>query len=171
MMFCKEYNARTQDQPGMIIPVEITVYADKSFSFITKTPPASVLLLKAAGLEKGSGEPNKTKVGKITKDQLKKIAEYKMPDLNATDVDAAVAFFTSRGFADDSAQTVALTLLKQAKLENLKIFEILDGLKGATTTDISALVSEVLNNNRPSTSTLGYRQQISSVSKQRNVVP
>ena len=92
-------------------------------------------------------------------------------EFNATDVDAAVAFFTSRGFADDSAQTVALTLLKQAKLENLKIFEILDSLKGTTTTEISALVSEVLNNNRPSTSTLGYRQQISSVSKQRNVVP
>lgn len=89
----------------------------------------------------------------------------------ATDVDATVGFFTSRGFADDSAQTVALTLLKQAKLENLKIFEILDGLKNVTDTEINALVSEVLNNNRPATSTLGYRQQISTVSKQRNVVP
>jgi len=91
-------------------------------------------------------------------------------EFNATDVDAAIGFFTSRGFERDSAQTVALTLLKQAKLENLNIFEILDGLKNVDNTDISVLVSEVLNNNRPSTSTLGYRKQISTVSKQRNVI-
>lgn len=92
-------------------------------------------------------------------------------EFNAVDVDAAIGFFTSRGFEKDSAQTVALTLLKQAKLENLNIFEILDGLKNVDNTDISVLVSEVLNNNRPSTSTLGYRKQISTVSKQRNVIP
>lgn len=91
-------------------------------------------------------------------------------EFNAVDVDAAIGFFTSRGFEKDSAQTVALTLLKQAKLENLNIFEILDGLKNVDNTDISVLVSEVLNNNRPSTSTLGYRKQISTVSKQRNVI-
>jgi hypothetical protein len=91
-------------------------------------------------------------------------------EFNAVDVDAAIGFFTSRGFEKDSAQTVALTLLKQAKLENLNIFEILDGLKNVDNTDINVLVSEVLNNNRPSTSTLGYRKQISTVSKQRNVI-
>ncbi len=90
MEFCKAFNARTQDKIGYIIPVEITVYADRSFSFITKTPPASTLLLKAAGLEKGSGEPNKNKVGKVTRAQVEEIAKTKMPDLNATDVDAAM---------------------------------------------------------------------------------
>lgn len=90
MEFCKAYNAKTQDQAGMIVPVEITVYADRSFSFITKTPPAAALLIKEAGLEKGSGEPNKTKVGKVTKDQVKKIAELKMPDLNAANVESAM---------------------------------------------------------------------------------
>lgn len=90
MEFCKAYNAQTQDQAGLIIPVEITVYADRSFSFITKTPPAAVLLLKEAGLEKGSGEPNTIKVGKVTKDQVKKIAEIKMPDLNAANIDSAM---------------------------------------------------------------------------------
>lgn len=89
----------------------------------------------------------------------------------ATEVDAAVGFFTSRGFKDESAQSVAMVLLKQAKLENLNVFKILDDLKSLTETDISALVSEILNNNRPSTSTLGYRQQVPSISKQRNVVP
>ncbi|MDE0473946.1 MAG: 50S ribosomal protein L11, partial [Gammaproteobacteria bacterium] len=88
--FCKQFNARTQQQQGTTIPVEITVFADRSFSFITKTPPASVLLRKAAGLEKGSGEPNRTKVARVTVDQLKEIAEAKMPDLNAGDVDSAV---------------------------------------------------------------------------------
>jgi large subunit ribosomal protein L11 len=90
MEFCKAYNARTQDKVGLIVPVEITVYADRSFNFITKTPPASVLLLKAAGLEKGSGEPNLTKVGKVTKAQVKEIAEVKMEDLNAADIEGAM---------------------------------------------------------------------------------
>ena len=90
MGFCKEFNARTQDQPGMTIPVIITVYADRSFSFITKTPPAPVLVLKALGLEKGSGEPNRNKVGKITKAQIREIALVKMPDLNTDDVEAAM---------------------------------------------------------------------------------
>ena len=89
MDFCKQFNAKTQDQQGMIIPVVITVYADKSFTFITKTPPAAVLLKKAANLESGSGEPNKTKVATITTAQAREIAETKMPDLNAADIDAA----------------------------------------------------------------------------------
>jgi large subunit ribosomal protein L11 len=90
MEFCKSFNARTQDNKGMVIPVVITVYQDRSFSFITKTPPAPVLLLKAAKLDKGSGEPNKNKVGKVTKDQVQEIAQLKMPDLNAADIKAAV---------------------------------------------------------------------------------
>jgi len=90
MEFCKAFNSKTQDKAGYIIPVEISVYADRSFSFITKTPPASDLLLKEAKLEKGSGEPNLTKVGKVTKDQLKKIAEMKMEDLNAASVESAM---------------------------------------------------------------------------------
>ncbi len=90
MEFCKQFNARTQDKKGLIIPVVITVFSDKSFTFITKTPPAAVLLIKAAGIEKGSGIPNKNKVGKVTKKQLKEIAETKMPDLNVHDVDAAM---------------------------------------------------------------------------------
>lgn len=90
MAFCKEFNARTQDQKGMIIPVIITVYADRSFSFITKTPPAAILILKAAKLEKGSGEPNRNKVGKITHAQVEEIAKLKMPDLNAASLEAAV---------------------------------------------------------------------------------
>src|SRR5512136_1840628 len=90
MEFCKQFNARTQSQQGLIIPAVITVYSDKSFTFITKTPPAAVLLLKAAKLEKGSGEPNRNKVGKVTPAQLREIAELKAPDLNAASVDAAV---------------------------------------------------------------------------------
>jgi large subunit ribosomal protein L11 len=90
MEFCKAFNAKTQAEAGMITPVVITVYADRSFTFITKTPPAAVLLLKAAKLEKGSGVPNKTKVGKVSKDQVKEIAQLKMPDLNAFDLDAAI---------------------------------------------------------------------------------
>ncbi len=90
MMFCKEYNARTADQVGLVIPVEISVFEDRSFTFILKTPPASVLIQKAAGIEKGSGEPNKKKVGKITTDQLREIAQTKLPDLNANDIDAAM---------------------------------------------------------------------------------
>jgi large subunit ribosomal protein L11 len=89
MDFCKAFNARTQDQPGMIIPVIITVYADRSYSFITKTPPAAVLLKKAAGLDKGSGEPNRDKVGTVTRAQVEEIAKTKMVDLNAADIDAA----------------------------------------------------------------------------------
>jgi large subunit ribosomal protein L11 len=89
MEFCKAFNAQTQADAGTIIPVEITVYEDRSFTFITKTPPAAVLIKQAIGLEKGSGEPNRDKVGTITKDQIRQIAEQKMPDLNANDVDAA----------------------------------------------------------------------------------
>ncbi|MBS1551523.1 MAG: 50S ribosomal protein L11 [Bacteroidetes bacterium] len=90
MEFCKQFNARTQDKKGLIIPVVITVFSDKSFTFITKTPPAAVLLIKAAGIDKGSGIPNKNKVGKVTRKQLKEIAETKMPDLNVHDVEAAM---------------------------------------------------------------------------------
>ena len=90
MEFCKAFNAQTQNQAGMIIPVVITVYADRSFSFITKTPPAAVLLKKAAGIEKGSGVPNRDKVGKVTSAQVVEIARLKMPDLNANDLDGAV---------------------------------------------------------------------------------
>jgi large subunit ribosomal protein L11 len=89
MEFCKTFNARTKDQAGLIIPVVITVYSDKSFSFITKTPPASILLLKAAKLEKGSAEPNRNKVGKVTMKQVREIAQSKMVDLNAHDLEAA----------------------------------------------------------------------------------
>ena len=90
MGFCKEFNARTQEQAGLIIPVEISVFEDRSFTFITKTPPAAVLLKKAASVEKGSGEPNKNKVATVTADQVREIAETKMEDLNASSVDAAV---------------------------------------------------------------------------------
>ncbi len=90
MEFCKAFNAKTQDKQGLIIPAVITVYADRSFSFITKTPPAAVLLKKAANLEKGSGEPNKEKIGQVTRGQVKEIAELKMVDLNANDIDAAM---------------------------------------------------------------------------------
>lgn len=90
MSFVKDFNDRTAKQAGLIIPVEITVYEDRSFTFICKTPPAAVLLKKAAGLEKASGEPNKNKVGKVTRAQVKKIAETKMPDLNANTVEAAM---------------------------------------------------------------------------------
>jgi large subunit ribosomal protein L11 len=90
MEFCKQFNARTQKQAGLVIPVVITVFSDKSFTFVTKTPPAAILLAKAAKLEKGSAEPNRTKVGKVTRKQVREIAEMKMPDLNAHDVDAAM---------------------------------------------------------------------------------
>ncbi|WP_294348114.1 50S ribosomal protein L11 [Prosthecochloris sp.] len=90
MEFCKQFNAKTQSQAGTIIPVVITVFSDKSFTFITKTPPAAVLLLKEAKLQKGSGEPNKNKVGKVTEEQVRKIAELKMPDLNAFNVEGAM---------------------------------------------------------------------------------
>ena len=91
MDFCKQFNARTQDQPGMIIPVVITVYADRSFTFVTKTPPAAVLLKKACGLKSGSAVPNKTKVAKISKTKIQEIAELKMPDLNAASLEAAMS--------------------------------------------------------------------------------
>jgi|UniRef100_A0A7V3VSP0 large subunit ribosomal protein L11 len=90
MAFCKQFNAETAKQAGMILPVIINVYEDRSFTFVTKTPPASVLIKKAAGIENGSGEPNKSKVGKITKAQIVEIAKTKMPDLNARDLEAAV---------------------------------------------------------------------------------
>lgn len=90
MEFCKAYNAKTQDKAGMVIPVEITVYADRSFTFILKTPPASVLILKALKLKKGSGTPNTKKVGKITRDQVKEIAEIKIPDLNTNLLESAM---------------------------------------------------------------------------------
>jgi large subunit ribosomal protein L11 len=91
MAFCKEFNARTQDQNGIILPVEITIFADKSFTFITKTPPAAILIKKELGIEKGSGVPNRTKVGKITKAQVRKIAELKLPDLNTDSIESAMA--------------------------------------------------------------------------------
>ena len=90
MDFCKQFNARTQGQPGLVIPVVITVYNDRSFTFITKTPPAAVLLKRAAGIAKGSGEPNRNKVAKVTPAQVREIAELKKPDLNSNDVDAAI---------------------------------------------------------------------------------
>ena len=90
MDFCKEYNAKTEAQKGTIVPVEITILEDRSFTFILKTPPAAELIKKAAGVQKGSGEPHKTKAGSLTKDQVREIAETKMPDLNANDIDAAM---------------------------------------------------------------------------------
>ena len=105
MAFCKEYNAKTSDKAGFIIPVEISVYEDRSFTFILKTPPASVLIKKAAGLEKGASEPNKQKVGSITEAQLKEIAETKMPDLNANDIEAAMKIIA--GTAKNMGITVA----------------------------------------------------------------
>jgi large subunit ribosomal protein L11 len=90
MAFCKEYNARTQEKVGLVVPVEISVFEDRSFTFILKTPPASVLIKKAAGIERGSGEPRTKKVGSITRAQLQEIAEAKMPDLNANDIEAAM---------------------------------------------------------------------------------
>jgi large subunit ribosomal protein L11 len=90
MMFCKEYNAKTADKAGYVIPAEITIYEDRSFTFVLKTPPASVLLCKAAGVERGASQPNKQNVGTITKAQLQEIAQTKMPDLNANDIEAAM---------------------------------------------------------------------------------
>jgi large subunit ribosomal protein L11 len=90
MEFCKAFNARTQDKQGLIIPALITIYADRTFTFELKTPPAAVLLKRAAKIEKGSGEPNRTKVGRVTRAQVREIAELKLPDLNANDIDAAM---------------------------------------------------------------------------------
>jgi large subunit ribosomal protein L11 len=91
MSFVKEFNARTQKEAGTILPVEITIFADKSFTFITKTPPAAILLKKELGIDKGSGQPNRNKVGTVTKAQLRKIAEIKLPDLNTENIDSAMA--------------------------------------------------------------------------------
>lgn len=104
MEFCKQFNGRTQDKDGMIIPVVITVYSDKSFTFITKTPPAAVLLKKLTKVEKGSPESNRTKVGKVTKAQLKEIAEIKMKDLNASDLDHAMSMIAG------TARSMGLTV-------------------------------------------------------------
>ncbi len=104
MEFCKQFNARTQAQAGLIIPVVITVYSDKSFTFITKTPPAAVLLVKAAKVPKGSGQPNRTKVGKVTKEQVKEIAQMKMPDLNTTDIEAAMSM------VEGTAKSLGITI-------------------------------------------------------------
>jgi large subunit ribosomal protein L11 len=105
MAFCKEYNARTQDKVGLVVPVEISVFEDRSFTFILKTPPASVLIKKAAGIEKGSGEPQVKKVGSISRAQLREIAETKLPDLNANDVEAAMKIV--EGTARNMGVTVA----------------------------------------------------------------
>ncbi|GAB4458273.1 MAG: 50S ribosomal protein L11 [Elainellaceae cyanobacterium] len=105
MMFCKEYNARTADQVGMVIPVEISVFEDRSFTFVLKTPPASKLIAKAAKIDRGSGEPNKKKVGSITRAQLREIAQTKLPDLNANDVEAAMKIV--EGTARNMGVTVA----------------------------------------------------------------
>jgi large subunit ribosomal protein L11 len=91
MAFCKEFNSRTQSQDGLILPVEITIFADKSFTFILKTPPAAILIKKELGLEKGSGQPNRVKVGTLSKAQVRKIAEVKMPDLNCDSIESAMA--------------------------------------------------------------------------------
>ena len=104
MEFCKQFNARTQDKDGMIIPVVITVYSDKSFTFITKTPPAAVLLKKLAKVDKGSPESNRTKIGKVSKSQLKEIAEIKMKDLNAFDIDHAMSMIAG------TARSMGLTV-------------------------------------------------------------
>ncbi len=90
MEFCKSYNERTSRQAGTVVPVEITIYADRTFTFVTKTPPAAVLLKQAAGLEKGSGEPNKKRLGRVTRQQIREIAEQKLPDLNTRDIEAAM---------------------------------------------------------------------------------
>lgn len=105
MAFVKEYNAKTADQVGMVVPVEISIYEDRSFTFILKTPPASVLIKKAAGIEKGASQPNKQVVATITQEQLRKIAETKMPDLNANDVEAAMRIIA--GTAKNMGVTIA----------------------------------------------------------------
>jgi large subunit ribosomal protein L11 len=106
MEFCKQFNARTQKEAGMIIPVVITVFSDKSFTFITKTPPAAVLLAKAAKVEKGSAESNRTKVGRVTRRQVREIATLKMPDLNANDIDAAMSMVAG------TARSMGLTVVE-----------------------------------------------------------
>ena len=105
MAFCKEYNAKTADKAGLVIPVEISVFEDRSFTFILKTPPAAVLIKKAVGIEKGASEPNKQKLATITQDQLREIAQTKLPDLNANDIDAAIKIIA--GTAKNMGVTVA----------------------------------------------------------------
>jgi large subunit ribosomal protein L11 len=105
MGFCKEFNARTQEQAGLIIPVEITVFEDRSFTFITKTPPAAVLLKKVAGIESGSAVPNKTKVATVSRDKVREIAEQKMPDLNAASVEAAMRM------VEGTARSMGITIV------------------------------------------------------------
>ena len=117
MEFCKQFNSKTQDKQGITIPVEITVYADRSFSFITKTPPASVLIKRAIGLPKGSGEPNREKVGKITRAQLEEIAQTKMEDLNACDMDAAVKMILG------TARSMGVVLAGSAEAMNVEIVD------------------------------------------------
>jgi large subunit ribosomal protein L11 len=107
MEFCKQFNARTQAQAGLIIPVVITVFSDKSFTFITKTPPAAILLAKAAKVEKGSAEPNRTKVGKVTRKQVQEIAQLKMPDLNAADITSAMSMVAG------TARSMGLTVVEE----------------------------------------------------------
>jgi large subunit ribosomal protein L11 len=105
MAFCKEYNAKTADQAGMVVPVEISVFEDRSFTFVLKTPPASILIQKAAGIDKGSSQPNKQKVGSITRAQLQEIAQTKMPDINANDIEAAMKIV--EGTARNMGVTIA----------------------------------------------------------------
>ena len=107
MEFCKQFNARTQAQAGLVIPVVITVFSDKSFTFITKTPPAAILLAKAAKVEKGSAEPNRTKIGKVTSKQVREIAQLKMPDLNAADITAAMSMIAG------TARSMGLTVVEE----------------------------------------------------------
>ncbi len=112
MDFCKQFNARTQDKQGQVLPVEITIFKDKSFDFVIKTPPAAILLLKAANLKKGSGEPNRKKVGSVTWDQVKEIAEIKMPDLNAFTVESGMRMIAG------TARSMGLTVEGVAPWEN-----------------------------------------------------
>lgn len=107
MQFCKEYNERTKNQIGMIVPVEITIYQDQSFSFITKTPPAATLLKQAAGIDKGSSEPNREKVGTVTRQQIRDIAELKMKDLNAVDIEGAMRMI------EGTARSMGITVVEE----------------------------------------------------------
>ena len=117
MEFCKQFNAKTQDKQGITIPVEISVYGDRSFSFITKTPPASVLIMREIGLTSGSGEPNRAKVGKITRAQLQKIAETKMEDLNASDIDSAINMIAG------TARSMGVVVAGTAEAANVEIVD------------------------------------------------
>ena len=117
MEFCKQFNAKTHDRQGITIPVEISVYADRSFSFITKTPPASVLIMREIGLSSGSGEPNRAKVGEITQAQLERIAETKMEDLNANDLDAAVQMIVG------TARSMGVVVAGTEEAMNVKIVD------------------------------------------------